>query len=282
MLHARGEPVAFVASRTIEHAVSAAAFIAGPAGAGGDAGVKAVSYSELARHASRILIAVPDSALEAVAATLHLQSGIVLHTCGSKGPEALQALADRGVFCGAIHPLQTISNPEPGASALDGAAFAISGDAPSRAWAERIAHIANGRILRISAEHRPLYHAAAVMASNYITALLSAAQTLLIAADVDPQEALQALCPLARTSLDNALREGPIAALTGPIERGDVSTIAAHLAVLKDFPGPIPALYRAAGLQTLELARRKGLSAGRAAATERLLEASVDREASVT
>jgi predicted short-subunit dehydrogenase-like oxidoreductase (DUF2520 family) len=277
LLAAQGEPVAFIASRTIQHARAAAAFI-GP-------GVEAVSYSELAHHARRILIAVPDSALEAVAATLDASfpewAGIVLHTCGAKGPEALQALAERGIFCGAIHPLQTISDPESGASALDGAAFAISGDAPALAWAERIAHAANGRILRIPAERRPLYHAAAVMASNYVTALLSAAQTLLIAADVDPQEALQALGPLARTSLDNALRQGPVAALTGPIERGDVSTIAAHLSALthitapNGIPGPIPMLYRAAGLQTLELARKKGLCAERAAATERLLEASL-------
>jgi predicted short-subunit dehydrogenase-like oxidoreductase (DUF2520 family) len=267
LLHTRGEPVALVASRSIDHARTAAAFI------GTD--VAAVSYSDLARRARRILIAVPDSALESVAMTLTLESGIVLHTCGSRGPEALEALSQRGVFRGAIHPLQTVSDPESGATALDGAAFAISGDAPAVAWAERIAQAANGRILRIASEYRPLYHAAAVMASNYITALLSAAQSLLIASEVDPQEALLALGPLAKTSLDNALRQGPVAALTGPIERGDVSTIAAHLSALRSIPRPIASLYRAAGLQTLELARTKGLCAERAAATERLLETSV-------
>jgi predicted short-subunit dehydrogenase-like oxidoreductase (DUF2520 family) len=266
LLHARGETVAFIASRNIEHAQSAAKFI-GP-------GVQAVGYAELARHAHRILVAVSDSALELVAASLTLDSGVVLHTCGTKGPEALSVLAGRGVFCGTLHPLQTISDPESGAAALDGAAFAISGDAPALAWAERIARTANGRILRISTERRPLYHAAAVMASNYITALLSAAQALLIAADVEPDEALEALGPIARTSLANVLRQGPVAALTGPIERGDVSTIATHLAALDLIPGPIPRLYRAAGLQTLELARKKGLCAERAAATERLLESS--------
>ncbi len=273
LLHLRGEPVALIASRNIEQARKTAAFI-GP-------NVEAVTYSGLAKRAQRILIAVPDAAIESVAATLALDTGIVLHTCGSRGPEALHVLAARGIFCGAIHPLQTISDPESGASALDGAAFAISGDAPAAAWAERIACLANGRILRISAEHRPLYHAAAVMASNYITALLSAAQTLLIAAEVDPQEALLALGPLAKTSLGNALRQGPVAALTGPIERGDVSTIAAHLSVLESVPGPIPLLYRAAGLETLELARTKGLCPERAAATERLLQASLICQASV-
>ena len=273
LLHTSGEPVAFVASRSLEHGRTAAAFI-GP-------GVEAVSYSEIAQRARRILIAVPDSALEAVAAMLAMESGIVLHTCGAQGPDALRALAGRGVSCGAIHPLQTISDPESGVAALNGAAFAISGDAPALAWAERIARAANGRILRIPAGRRPLYHAAAVLAGNSITALLSAAQSLLIAAEVDPEEALQALGPLARTSLENTLRQGPTAALTGPIERGDVSTIAAHLAALENIPGPIPLLYRAAGLQTLELARKKGLCAERAVATERVLEASLNCHAPV-
>jgi len=270
LLSTRGEPVAFVASRTMEHARVAAAFM-GPS-------VKAVSYSELAQHAPRILIAVSDSALETVASTLGVRSGIVLHTCGNAGPEALRALGERGISRGAIHPLQTIADPETGSRALDGAAFAISGDAPAVAWAEQIARVANGRILRIPADRRPLYHAAAVMASNYITALVSAAQTLLIAADVDPDEALEALGPLARASLDNALRKGPVAALTGPIERGDVATISSHLAAIEDMRDPIPILYRAAGLETLQLARKKGLCAERAAATERLLDASLTYE----
>jgi predicted short-subunit dehydrogenase-like oxidoreductase (DUF2520 family) len=266
LLAAQGEPVAFIASRSVEHARVAAAFI-GP-------GVKAVSYPELGRNAARILIAVTDSAIESVAATLDMQAGIVLHTCGNCGPEALQVLS-AGVSRGAIHPLQTISDPGTGAAALHGAPFAISGDAGAVAWAGQIARAANGRILRIPDQRRPLYHAAAVMASNYVTALLSAAQTLLIAADVDPEDALAALGPIARSSLDNVLRQGPVAALTGPIERGDVSTISSHLAALKEIPGPIPLLYRAAGLQALELARIKGQCAERAAATKRLLETSM-------
>lgn len=267
LLHAQGEPIAFVASRTPEHARAAASFIG--------QGVEAVGYSDLARQAGRILIAVPDSALEAVAQELDAEAGVVLHTCGARGPEALQYLAERGVHCGAIHPLQTISDPSRGAAALHGAAFAIAGDEAALAWAEHICRGANGRILRISAENRPLYHAAAVMASNYVTAMISAAQSLLIAAGVNPEEALQALAPLAKSSLENTLRCGPAAALTGPLERGDLSTVAAHLAALEGITGPTARLYRAAGLQTLEVARERGLDPEIAAATERILEASV-------
>ena len=272
LLAAHGEPVACIASRSIEHARKAAAFIG--------YSVRAVSYSELARHTSRILIAVSDSAIESGRLTLDMQAGIVLHTCGNCGPDVLRVSSQR-VFRGAIHPLQTISDPGTGAAALHGAAFAISGDAPAVAWAEQIARAANGQILRIPDDRRPLYHAAAVMASNYVTAILSAAQTLLIAADVNPDDALAALGPIARSSLDNALRQGPVAALTGPIERGDVSTISSHLTALKEIPGPIPLLYRAAGLRALELARKKGLSSERADATEQLLEASLEYQVPV-
>lgn len=292
LLASRGEPVSFIASRRSEQARHAAAFI-GP-------NVRAVSFAELGQQAGRILIAVPDSALESVAGALGMASGIVLHTCGAKGPEALSALAKRGIYCGAIHPLQTISDPESGAEALDGVSFAVAGDPVALEWAEHIVRVAKGRVLRIASERRPLYHAAAVMASNYVTALMSAAEELLIAAGVDSEEALPALGPLARTSLENTLRQGPMAALTGPIERGDVATVESHLAALenmknapkgactgesirnapegactdesmKNAPKGACTLYRAAGLQTLALARRKGLSA----ATERALEASL-------
>jgi predicted short-subunit dehydrogenase-like oxidoreductase (DUF2520 family) len=256
--------VAFVASRTPEGAHAGAAFI-GP-------GVEALSYAELAAKASRILIAVPDAALDAVILLLGASRGLVLHTCGTRGPEALDPLAALGAACGTIHPLQTIPDAASGVAALRGIAFAVSGHEAAVAWAGQIVHLANGRLLRIAAQHRPLYHAAAVMASNYVVALLSAAEHLLVAAGVEPAEALPALAPLARTSLDNVLRTGPARALTGPIQRGDVPTVAAHLGALQSAPAPIRRLYGAAGLQALEISKECGLPPGLASNIQSILE----------
>jgi predicted short-subunit dehydrogenase-like oxidoreductase (DUF2520 family) len=110
------------------------------------------------------------------------------------------------------------------------------------------------------------------MASNYVTALLAAAGELMEAAGVARGDALGALGPLVRASVENALRLGPAAALTGPIQRGDLATVAAHLAALPAARPSIQMLYRAAGLAALEIARGSGLAAGRAAEMEQILK----------
>jgi len=256
ILRESGEPVTCVACRTVERGRSAAEFIGG---------------TVRPAHASRILVAVPDEALESVAGALDLDGGIVLHTCGSRGPDALDVLRARGVFCGTLHPLQTIPEPAAGVAALRGAAFAISGDDEAADWAARIAGLAGGEVLRIDPGSSALYHAAAVMASNYITALLGAAESLLEAVGVEAPRARRALAPLVRASVENALRLGPVEALTGPIQRGDAATVAAHVSALSAVREPIPALYRAAGLEALELAAQRGLSAGRESAIRQIL-----------
>jgi predicted short-subunit dehydrogenase-like oxidoreductase (DUF2520 family) len=119
---------------------------------------------------------------------------------------------------------------------------------------------------------------AAVIASNYTVALLAAAQEIMIAAGVAPADALNALAPLARTSLENAICRGPAAALTGPIERGDTSTVAAHVRALDAASAATRLLYSAAGLRALELARHGGLPPGTAAEIESILKQELSRK----
>lgn len=263
LLYENNQPVVCVACRTPERSRAAATFI-GP-------NVTAVTYAELSDRVGRVLLCVPDSALDTVAGNLLLRSGVALHTCGALGPDALRTMAGRGVSCGAIHPLQTIAEPAAGARALRSVAFAVSGEGPALAWAEQIVHIAHGRVLRIAESQRPLYHAAAVMASNYMTAIMAAAEEMMTAAGISPSVARDALAPLASTSLENVFRVGPVAALTGPIERGDTGTVAAHLSAMEELPPTLTRLYRAAGMQALALARRKGLAEERAADMEATL-----------
>ncbi len=272
LLRDSGQPVAAVASRTPEHAREGATF-AGK-------GIAAVSYPELPAHASHLIIAVPDSAIEPVAEALAAtaRGGIALHTCGARGPEALHALAAKGVACGTLHPLQTVSTPLQGLAALRGIAFAVSGDETALAWAREIADILGGETLSIAPDARPLYHAAAVMASNYVVALADAAQSLLIRAGIAPDQALRALAPLMRTAVENCIEQGPERALTGPVERGDAATVASHTEALKAAPPALQSLYRAAGAYTLGIARRRGLEAARAQAVEQALLSNCDLE----
>ena len=260
LLRDRGEPVIAIAGRDPSRTAAAAAFV-------GD-GVRAVSYAELPALCSRVLIAVPDDALDSVVGILSkaMRGGMVLHTCGTRGPEALAPLKALGISCAAMHPLQTVTTPAQGLVGLPGAAFAITGsDSPALTWALEIAASLKGETVRIAPEHRPLYHAAAVMASNYAMALLDAAAILMKETGIEEEQALRALTPLIRASVENALTMGPLRALTGPVERGDRGTIATHLRALANAPVPesVKALYRAAGLHALNMARRKKPGADR-------------------
>lgn len=266
LLRERGESIAAVASRSRERTTAAAAFIGG--------GAQAVSFGEIPRYAAQVLIAVPDDAIGDVAQILAgagMHGGKALHTSGSRGPEALAALIDQGVACGSWHPLQTAANPEEGVRVLPGVAFAIDGAPAAAAWAEHLVALLGGQALHITAAARPLYHAAAVMASNYPMALMAAAVMLMREAGMEESTARRALEPLARASVDNAFRLGPAAALTGPIARGDADTVRMHLAALAAAPAGIESLYRAAGLATLEIARQRGLAVDRAGALEEIL-----------
>jgi predicted short-subunit dehydrogenase-like oxidoreductase (DUF2520 family) len=267
LLRDRGEPVVAIAGRNPQRTAASAAFV-------GES-VEAVSYSELPSRASRILIAVPDDALDSVVAVIArgMQAGIALHTCGTRGPEALAPLEVKGVSCAAMHPLQTVTTPDQGLTALPGATFTITGSGAASEWAFGIAALLNGKALKISPEQRPLYHAAAVMANNYLVALIDAAVILMRESGIEEEQALSALAPLIRAGVENALRTGPLAALTGPIERGDDTTVAAHLRALSGAPESVKTLYRAAGLHAVEMARRKEPGKDRGE-TERLLRGS--------
>ena len=265
-----GEPVYAVAGRNPASASVAAAFIGRR--------VKAVALNTPPKRVTRVLVAVSDNAIGEVARVLAVagvSKGAALHTCGAMGREALAPLAAAGVACGAIHPLQTIASPEQGLSALAGCVFAVDGDPPALKWAESIAGMFGGSSLRIPPEVRPLYHAAAVMAANYVVALVDAAAILMKAAGVEQELALRALGPLVEASARNALRLGPVEALTGPIQRGDLQTLKDHSRALAAAPATVRDLYRSAGLHTVDIAVRSGMRPDRARRIEKLLREGV-------
>ncbi len=264
----KGENVVAIASRQKEHASAAARFV--------HHGVRPVRYDELAGLCDRVLIAVSDDAVEAVAQTIaaaRFQGGIVLHTSGLHGCAVLRSLDRTGNSTGSMHPLQTVPNPEQGAAALVGAFFAVSGDPVAVTWATELVEKLGGRPVRISDEQKPLYHAAAVIASNYTVVLVYAACRLMEQAGFKRQEALAALRPLVTTTAANALND-PVAALTGPVARGDLFTLQQHLKAL-DRSGimSFADFYRAAGLVALQIAEQKGLDKQQSARIDELFRA---------
>jgi predicted short-subunit dehydrogenase-like oxidoreductase (DUF2520 family) len=262
----RGERVVAIAGRNPERTARAARFI-GPA-------ARPTAIQELPDVASHVLIAVSDAAVEPVAAILAqsgFRRGVALHTCGAKGPEALQALASQGVSCGALHPLQSFATAERGLASLPGSVVAIDGESQALQWAFSIVRLLRGRTIRIGPECRVLYHAAAVMASNYVTATICAAAELLQAAGIECSTVLMSLAPIVRASADNSLTLGPVDALTGPIERGDTSTVLAHIERLQHSSNCVRELYCSAGRMVVQMAVQRGLPPSKAAEIQEIL-----------
>ena len=219
------------------------------------------------RDADVVLLAVPDDAIASVAETLARAGAlrapqVVLHLSGVLGQEALGALRSSGAALGSLHPLQTLVEPEAGAALLRGAWAAVEGMAAAVRSAARLARAVGMRPFPITAKAKPVYHAGAVFASNYVVVLEAVAQRLLQHAGFREADAWAALRPLVRGTFENLMRRAPVAVLTGPVERGDAATIRRHLGSLEPADA---ALYRSLGRAALALAQRRGIAAAAAA-----------------
>lgn len=210
---------------------------------------------EAATRGDIVFITVPDRSISAVLDELvagqRLRRGqVLLHTCGALSGEVLAPARHFGVAVGSMHPLQSFADIETARQNLPGSAFAIDGDPEAIAAANRLVIDLGGRTLFVPPQERVLYHAAACMASNYLIVLLNMAERLMGRWTLEQQDALQALLPLVNGTLRNVSTRGTTEALTGPISRGDASTVAHHL---KALPEEFLAVYQSLGAAALEL-----------------------------
>jgi predicted short-subunit dehydrogenase-like oxidoreductase (DUF2520 family) len=265
-----GYRVVAIGARDLERAKVAA-------GAIGD-DVIACGSAEAAAAAGMVLLTVSDDAIASVCARIaeadaFRKGAVVAHCCGALGSDVLAPARDWcGCFIGSMHPLQTFPTVRAAIERLGGAYFFCEGDATAVEALERLAAALGGTPVRIDAGAKALYHAAAVVACNYLTALIDAALDLARKAGIDRATAWSAMEPLVRATVANIAEVGPEQSLTGPIARGDADTVRRHLSALADGPVELDELYRAAGKWAVLLAARKGtLSAGSAEELRRLL-----------
>jgi predicted short-subunit dehydrogenase-like oxidoreductase (DUF2520 family) len=212
-------------------------------------------------RAGVVILAVPDDAITPVAADLADERSVrpdhtMLHLSGLLDRGALSPLADTGAALGSFHPLQTIADPVAAPERLLGAYAGLEGDERAVEVGERLAEAMGMVPVRLSAAGKAAYHAGAAIVANYTTALFAVAERLAREAGVPAETAARLYLPLLRGTAAN-LDYGPVAALTGPVRRGDVQTIRAHLAVLSEADAR---LYRLLGAEALRLARQAGLA----------------------
>lgn len=220
-----------------------------------------------------LILAVPDDVLHDVANEVARDGPappacVALHLSGALSTDVLAPLHGGGYIIGSLHPLQTVADAWSGVERLRGCAYAIAGEPGALTATRRLVAALDGRALVIPPALRPLYHAAAVFASNYVLAAAAVVARTLGEAGIDEDDAVAATLPLMRGTMDNVEQLGLSAALTGPVARGDADTVRLHLSRLSPRERH---LYSALGQETLRLARAVGLDPARAELLESLL-----------
>jgi len=223
-------------------------------------GVRAfVDAAPLVEEVELIILAVPDDAIRSVAGDLHMYGGqAMIHTSGLLGADALASAMAAGTQVGSFHPLVAFADLERAVAALPGATIAIEGDDQLLDLLARMAEALGANPVRLTPGAKPAYHAAAMLAAGGFDALLDAIAELGRVAGLDEAGALAIYGPLIEQTLGNAQSLGIAAALTGPMTRGDVGTVRAHVRALEVHAPSVAGLYATLAEREIRLAVERG------------------------
>ncbi len=251
-LSERGYQVVAVSSRSQTSAEKLAQAISG---------CRAVNNNNqaVADEAELIFITTPDDAIAPVVSEIKWHSGqSVVHCSGADSTDILEPARKSGARVGAFHPLQSFASVKQAIDNIPGSTFAIEAEEPLLTTLKDMATTLDGQWIELKASDKVLYHAAAVIACNYMITLIKLATDLWQTFNVPTQQATKALMPLLRGTLNNIDNVGIPQCLTGPIARGDTGTIEKHLNALQKTAPALLSTYRELGLQTIPVALAKG------------------------
>lgn len=255
LLKRKGYKIVSIASRKIESAERAVEFIGE-----GEASSDPVSS---AMKADIVFITTPDSAIEEVCRKVASQGGfkkgtMVFHMSGALSSDVLVSAKKAGATVSSIHPLQSLADVGEAVKNIPGSYFCIEGDKEALSVARDIVSALGGKEITIDVEKKPLYHAGASVASNYLVAIIRFGMELFEAAGVKREDSLNALMPLIKGTVVNIENLGIPRALTGPISRGDTEVIEDHLKAIKNRRDELLNLYSELGRYTVKVAIEKG------------------------
>ena len=217
---------------------------------------------EVLHDADCILITTPDdlilSVCKDIARAPLIKGKYVFHMSGAGGLDLLEPAKKAGAAVASIHPLQSFSSIDNAIKNIPSSYFGITADAKAKKQAEAIVISLGGKPIYISAKQKPLYHAAACVASNYLVSLLNVVESIFQSIGISEKDAKKAYLPLIYGSLKNVELSGTVSALTGPIARGDSGTIQKHVYAISANLPQYASLYSSLGIVTVNLGRKKG------------------------
>lgn len=204
-----------------------------------------------------VMITTPDDQIKEMAEYV-LQGNLgkpvcLMHMSGLYTSEILNEKKHSQVYAFSLHPLQAIPSFARGIKLLPGAFFALEGAGEGLKYGRKLAESLQLNYEVIAKKYKPLYHAAAVIASNYLVTLMAASYDLLDEADLLQPAVKSGIINLVQGTLSNIAENDPSDALTGPIARGDIETISLHLEALKKFKPEYEKLYQILGKYTADI-----------------------------
>jgi predicted short-subunit dehydrogenase-like oxidoreductase (DUF2520 family) len=213
----------------------------------------------VADAAELVFITTPDDVIPSVASEIRWRSGqSVVHCSGADSTQTLESAKKLGAQVGVFHPLQTFASAKQAIENMPGSTFALEAEEPLLSTLKDMATALEGQWIELEAKDKVVYHAAAVIACNYLVTLVKLATDLWQSFNIPTHQATQALLPLIRGTVHNLDTVGIPQCLTGPIARGDTGTIKKHLEALQKVAPAIVPTYRELGLQTIPVALAKG------------------------
>ena len=250
-LSSKGYQVAAVSSRSQASAQKLAGAVSGCQVFDNGQGV--------ADTAELVFITTPDDAIASVASQIQWHAGqSVVHFSGADSTDILEPARKSGAHVGVFHPLQTFASDKQAIDNMPGSTFTIEAEEPLLNTLKDMAAALDGDWIELKAGDKVAYHAAAVIACNYLITLVKLATDLWQTFAIPPQQATQALLPLLRGTLNNIATVGIPQCLTGPIARGDAGTIKKHLDTLQKVAPTMVSAYSELGLHTIPIAVAKG------------------------
>ena len=247
-----------VMNRSLQSTAAAIVFI----GAG-----RAVENINSMQHADVYLLSVPDDAIANCAQRL-LESGIVkqesiIFHCSGALPSTVLMPAElskelSNIHFASVHPMRSFADLMNATENFAGTFCAIEGDSKAVQTLTDAFEKIGAQMFSVNAQNKTLYHAACCITSNYLTALMDFALQCFKQSGVQGDQAMRIMQPLAQGTLDNIFSLGPVGALTGPIERGDLETVRRQLECVVQWDAQAGEFYRLLSNAALELSRHKG------------------------
>ena len=215
------------------------------------------SRSELIKACDMLFLTVPDGCITAVYSEIRdsIRGKIVCHSSGALTADAAFPDIEEAGACGySVHPLFAVSDAYHAYEELADVFFALEGSDKQLDEVKRFLTEAKLNVQLIRSESKTMYHCAASIASNLVVALAYQSMSMLGGCGFSEEAARKALAPLMRGNMEHILHDGPVAALTGPVERADCGTVSKHLACLGTEERE---LYRLVSKKLVEVAEKK-------------------------